>query len=103
LISVNSGFNRPEYFSHWRAEAGLPPLDACEYSLPGSKLSKLLFFYGFSANDVDNADLQKLCSTTLVKWATVENQVVVFLCSDKAAKLIEDSNKVNAFFKHKAT
>ena len=100
LISVNAGFNRPEYFLHWRAEAGLPPLAECEYQSPVGRFGKLLFFSGFSGNDADADKLRQLCSTTFVKYAAAGDQITVFLCSDKAATLLEDSKKVDAFFKH---
>ena len=99
LLSLNSGMNRPEYNPQWLAAANLPDIFT-EAPPPNAKVCKLLNFYGFSNDDFNQQELQKSCSATLAKWASVDNQVIVLLSSDNASTLLEDAKKVDALFKH---
>lgn len=103
LLSINAGFNRPEYHPEWRNKAGLATLGDCSAKpSDGEKLCKVLFFPGFKEEEVDENRLKIACDSTLVDWAAVEGQIIVFICSEKASTLLEESKRVDAMFKHLA-
>ncbi len=99
LLALNSGFNRPEYHSGWRQSIKLPEL--AEVTDPSCGPScKVFSFYGFKSGDFDAEALEKLCSNSLTRWAALENQITVMICSEKTSTLQEESRRVEAMFQH---
>lgn len=99
LLALNSGFNRPEYFSEWRQTLNLPALSDISDPESGS-YCKIFSFYGFKSSDFDEDQLIKLCSSSQIKWAALADQIAVMLVSEKATTLQEDARRVEAMFKH---
>ncbi len=99
LLSVNSGFNRPEYHTEWRQLMKMPGL--ADVTDPhNGPMCKIFSFYGFKSSDFAEKQLEKLCSNSLVKWAALEDQITVLICSEKTSTLQEESGRVEAMFKH---
>lgn len=99
LISINSGFNRPEYHPEWRESAHLPKL-ADPDAATTAQFCRLMTFYDQRTGDFDEKELKRICSETFAYLAVSDSQVMVFLSSAKAATLQEDSRRVEALFKH---
>lgn len=100
LLSVNSGWNRPEYHPVWRKAAGLADLASSKLGITSERVCKLLFFQGFKTTDFAPDALCKACNSTLARWAVVGDQVIVLLSAEKASTLLEESKRVDAMFKH---
>ncbi|MFZ5949704.1 MAG: hypothetical protein ACOYXC_03300 [Candidatus Rifleibacteriota bacterium] len=95
-LSINSGFNRHEYFPEWgdclfNPQTEKPPKNIA--------LNKLLFFRAHGYQIIDSVELQRTLQTSLKK-ITVGEPTVILLQSDKPAVILEDSKKADAFFKH---
>lgn len=98
LLSVNSGMNRPEYHPDWCNAAGIACISSPAARSHGKKICKLLIY-----NDLGEFSETELLANdgdSLVKFATAGNQTVALLSSGNTAKLLEDAEKIDAFFRH---
>ncbi len=101
LISINSGYNRPEYHPGWRKSAHLPDLADPDAAI-AQRFCRLMTFYDQKTGEFDAQELKQLCSETFTQIAVSGTQIMVFLSSDKTATLQEDSRRAEALFKHLA-
>jgi len=98
LLSVNSGMNRPEYHPDWCSAAGISGISAPPGKRIGKKICKLLIYHDLG--EFDEGELRKIGGESLVKFGSAANQTMALLSSGNTARLLEDAEKVDAFFRH---
>ncbi|MEW6711542.1 MAG: hypothetical protein AB1403_17095, partial [Candidatus Riflebacteria bacterium] len=92
-LSLNSGFNRHEYFPEWGDFLFNPQAEKSSKNLP---LNKLLFYRAHANQIFDLPELERTLQASLKK-ITVGEPTVILLQSDKPAVILEDSKKADAF------
>ncbi|KAF1083077.1 MAG: hypothetical protein GQF41_0844 [Candidatus Rifleibacterium amylolyticum] len=98
LLSVNSGMNRPEYHPDWCKAAGISCISLPPVKSRSKKICKLLIY-----TDIGEFPENELFATggdSLVKFGAAGNQTIALLSSGNTARLLEDAEKVDAFFRH---
>ncbi len=98
LLSVNAGMNRPEYHPDWCNAAGIACISAPSAKSSGKKICKLLIYHDIGKFAED--ELRAIGGESLIKFGTADNQTMALLSSGNTARLLEDAEKVDAFFRH---
>lgn len=98
LLSVNTGMNRPEYHPDWCSAAGIAGISSPAAKSHGKKICKLLIYHDLGEFAED--ELRTIGGESLVKFGSADNQTMALLSSGNTARLLEDAEKVDAFFRH---
>ncbi|EKD81303.1 MAG: hypothetical protein ACD_39C01868G0003 [uncultured bacterium] len=98
LLSLNAGLNRPEYHPDWSHAAGITSIFEAARAIGNRTICKLLIYYG--SNNFSESDLHAVGGSNLVRLSSTEEQTMVLLRSNESARLLEDAEKVDTFFKH---
>lgn len=98
LIALNAGLNRPEYHPDWCQAAGISGIFLPPGSKTGKRICKLLIYY--DVGEYSESDLRAVSGSNLVKLATSGKQTIALLSADNSRTLLDDSEKINTFFKH---
>lgn len=98
LISLNAGLNRPEYHPDWSNAAGIAGISAPPGRRPEKKICKLLIYQDIGEFAEDQ--LLTIGGESLVKFGAADGLTMALLSSGNTARLLEDAEKVDAFFRH---
>ncbi|PKL48134.1 MAG: hypothetical protein CVV42_10775 [Candidatus Riflebacteria bacterium HGW-Riflebacteria-2] len=98
LLSMNAGLNRLEYHPEWCDAAGINCISAPASKKSSKRICKLLIYHDLG--EFAENELPAIGGGSLVKFATAGKLTMALLSSGDTAKLLEDAEKVDAFFRH---